>query len=180
MNSSALCSFVVALCLVMVSYSPMAANASGEQGLAEQICMENLDDKEGCTLLLKQADPKIVNAMTFDDLAQATLEWAVTKGTEAQAFLKQLAQMDNNPAITQCANFDYDGVVASFKSALEELQEDPQTASYDAKVAGDGPACCDRGLASANITNPAIAALNRQIVILSTMAFTAVCKLGDQ
>jgi len=175
MNSSALC-FAVTLCLVVIAYSPTAANAGG---LAEQICMENLEDKDGCMLLLKQADPKIVEAKTFQDLAQATLEWAVSKGSDAQTFLKRLAQTDNTPAIAQCANFDYDGVVASFRSALEELVEDPQTASYDAKTAGDGPATCDRGLASANINNPAIAAINREIVILSSMAFTAVCKFSD-
>ncbi|KAK7355844.1 hypothetical protein VNO80_15106 [Phaseolus coccineus] len=156
MNSSALCSLVMALCLVMVSYSPMAANASGEQGLAEKICTESLEDKEGCLLLLKQADPKIAKAKSFEDLAQATLEWALAKSKDGQAFLKSLAQIDKNPAIAKCANFDYDGVVASFKSALEGFKDDPQTASYDAKVAGDGPTGCDRSLASANINNPAI------------------------
>jgi len=35
MNSSALCSLVVALGLVMICYSPMAANAGGHHGLAE-------------------------------------------------------------------------------------------------------------------------------------------------
>ncbi|BAT94333.1 hypothetical protein LR48_Vigan02g201000 [Vigna angularis] len=176
MSSSTRC-FVVALCLVMISYSPMAAK--GEQGLAEQICMESFEDKEGCLALLKQADPKIVSAKSFQDLAEATLEWAVSKGSEGQAFLKELAQVDNSPAIVQCANFDYDGVVESFKSALGELKDDPETASYDAKVAGDGPDCCDRGLASANINNPAIAALNRQILLLSSLAFNAVSKCGD-
>ncbi|ESW15557.1 hypothetical protein PHAVU_007G082100 [Phaseolus vulgaris] len=177
MNSSALCSLVVALCLVMVSYSPMAANAKGEQGLAESLCMESLENREECLVLLKQAGPKIAKAKTFDDLAQATLEWALAKGRDGQAFLKGLAKIDNNPAIVQCANFDYDGVVASFKSALEGFKDDPQTASYDAKVASDGPAGCDRGLASANVNNPAITALNRQIFFLSDMAFKAVCKV---
>jgi len=177
MNSSALCSLVVALGLVMICYSPMAANAGGHHGLAEKLCMESLEDKEGCMVLLNQADPKIVKAKTFEQLAQATLEWAVSKATEGQAFLKGLAQIDNNKAIVQCANFDYDGVVASFKSALEGLKDDPDTASYDAKVAGDGPTVCDRALASANINNPAIAALNRQIFLLSNMAFKAVSKI---
>ncbi|QCE08070.1 uncharacterized protein LOC114192683 [Vigna unguiculata] len=174
MNSSALCSFVVAVCLVMVSYSPMAANG---QGLAEKTCLENLEYKDACLMLLKQADPKIVNAKTADELAQATLEWAVAKSQDAQAFLKGLSQVDNNKAIVQCANFDYDGVVASFKSALEGLKDDPQTASYDAKVAGDGPTGCDRGLASQNINNPAITALNQQIFTLSNLAFKIICKI---
>ncbi|QCE08068.1 uncharacterized protein LOC114192509 [Vigna unguiculata] len=177
MSSSTLRCLVVALCVVVLLYCPMAAN--GEQGLAEQICMESFEDKEGCMALVKQADPKIASARSLEDLAQATLEWAVSKSSEAQAFLKELAKMENNPAIVQCANFDYDGVVGSFKSALQELKEDPQTASYDAKAAGDGPDCCDRGLASANINNPAVTALNRQIFLLSNMAFTAVSKYSD-
>ncbi|XP_047152612.1 uncharacterized protein LOC124824247 [Vigna umbellata] len=175
MNSSALCSFVLAVCLVMVCYSPMAAN--GEKGLAEKMCMESLEYKDACLMLLKQADPKIVNAENVDELAEAILEWAVAKAKDAQAFLKGLAQVDNKKAIVQCANFDYDGVVASFKSALEEYKDDPQTASYDAKVAGDGPAGCDRGLASENINNPAITALNSQISTLSKLAFRIVSKI---
>ncbi|XP_014511915.1 uncharacterized protein LOC106770629 [Vigna radiata var. radiata] len=175
MNSSALCSFVVGVCLVMVCYSPMAAN--GEKGLAEKMCMENLEYKDACLMLLKQADAKILNARNVHELAKATLEWAVAKAKDAQAFLKGLAQIDNNKAIVQCANFDYDGVVESFKSALGELKDDPETASYDAKVAGDGPNNCDRGLASENVNNPAITALNRQIFTLSNFAFTIVCKI---
>ncbi|WVY97555.1 hypothetical protein V8G54_029706 [Vigna mungo] len=176
MNSSALCSFVVAVCVVMVCYSPMGANG---EGLAEKMCMENMEYKDACLMLLKQADPKIVNAKKVDELAEAILEWAVAKAKDAQAFLKGLAQIDNNKAIVQCANFDYDGVVASFKSALEEFKDDPQTASYDAKVAGDGPSDCDRGLASQNLNNPAITALNRQIFTLSNLAFRIVSKIKN-
>ncbi|CAJ1976915.1 unnamed protein product [Sphenostylis stenocarpa] len=174
MNTSTLCSVVVTLCVVLISSSPMTVNAKG--GLAAKLCMDTLEDKDGCMELLKQADPKIVTAKSYEELARAVLGWAVTKGTEGQIFLKGLALVNNNPAIVQCAGFHYDGVVASFKSAMAELKDDPQTASYDAKVASDGPAACERGLVAAKINNPAIIALNRQIVLLSTLAFLAICE----
>ncbi|KAK7343747.1 hypothetical protein VNO77_12756 [Canavalia gladiata] len=74
-----------------------------------------------------------------DMMAQVILELALNKGTEGQNFLKGLVQTNNVLAIQECATFHYDGMIGSFRSSLKELEEDPETANYDAKVAGDGP-----------------------------------------
>ncbi|KAJ1424980.1 Pla a 1-like [Sesbania bispinosa] len=135
-----------------------------------------MEDQVSCMNILK-SNPKFMHAKNIRQLTAAFLEMAINKGIEGQNFLKGLAQTTNSPAITQCANFDYDGVVGSFRSALGELKEDPLTASYDAKVAGDGPETCDRGLASEHIVNPQIIALNKQILLLSKIAFLLTDKL---
>lgn len=85
----------------------------------------------------------------------------------------------NSQAIKECATTLYDGVVGSFKSALVELGEDTMTANYDAKVSGDGPTTCDRALATEKLNNPSIAALNRDILLLSKLAFLATDKLPE-
>ncbi|XP_061345133.1 uncharacterized protein LOC133290989 [Gastrolobium bilobum] len=175
MNSSALCSLLVTLCLILISHSPLQANAKGRRVIG-QVCKEALEDRAMCMTILR-SDPRILHSKNYVQLSNMVLQLALNKGIEGQNFLKQLALTNISPAISQCANFDYDGVVESFKSALGELKDDPQTANYDAKVAGDGTDTCERGLAAAHIVNPAISALNREILLLSKIAFLATNKL---
>nr|ACU13409.1 unknown [Glycine max] len=179
-------SLALALGLIPISCSPLLANARGHHhagghhlGLVGQICTELIQNQTTCTDLVKAADPKIAQAKTFQELAQAVLEFAVNKGIEGQTFLKGLALIEQSPAIKECANFFYDGVVGSFRSALRELKEDAQTASYDAKAAYDGPDGCNRALAAENINNPAITALNGEIALLSQIAFETICKYSN-
>ncbi|XP_061345115.1 uncharacterized protein LOC133290972 [Gastrolobium bilobum] len=175
MNASALCSLLLTLCLILISHSPLQANAKGQR-VCGQVCKEALEDRAMCMTILR-SDPRILRSKNYVQLSKMVLQLALNKGIEGQNFLKQLALTNISPAIEQCANFDYDGVVESFKSALGELEDDPQTANYDAKVAGDGPDTCERGLAAAHIVNPAISALNREILLLSKIAFLATNKL---
>ncbi|KAK7343748.1 hypothetical protein VNO77_12757 [Canavalia gladiata] len=177
MNSLAL---MFTLGLILISHSPLAVNAKGQYGLGLdmriQVCRQSMPDIINCMSILR-SDPKILNAENYLELSQAILELALKKGIEGQNFLKELVQINDVPAIKECANLHYDGVIGSFRSALKELKEDPDTANSDAKVAGDGPDACDRALASAHIVNPDIAALNRQIKLLSNTAFQAINKL---
>ncbi|CAJ2629845.1 unnamed protein product [Trifolium pratense] len=102
---------------------------------------------------------------------------AINKAVVGQNFLKGLAATTKSPALTRCANFDYDGVVGSFKSALGEIKEDAETASYDAAVSIDGPTTCDRELEAEHFVNPQVTALNRQIFLVCQMARYATDKL---
>ncbi|XP_004496447.1 uncharacterized protein [Cicer arietinum] len=173
MNSSTICSLFLGLILISQS-----ANAKGHGGgLVVTIC-KGATDRAACENILG-SNSEISHAKSFSQLSKEVLEFAYNQAVEGQNFLKGLAQANNCPALTQCAHFDYDGAVMSFKSALAELTEDPQTANYDAKVAGDGPSQCDRGLASAQIVNPEVTALNRQILLLSEFAFLATSQLSS-
>ncbi|KAL5069699.1 hypothetical protein RYX36_020586 [Vicia faba] len=170
MNSSTI-GFVF-LGLILISQYPFAANARShglQSDLISIVCSASTNKAE-CNNILGSI-PEAAQAKSTRQLAKVVLEAAYDKAAEGQSFLKGLAAATNSPAFAQCANFDYDGVVMSFKSSLGELKEDPETANYDAKVASDGTAQCDRGMAAEHIVNPQVTALNRQIAFYSELAF---------
>ncbi|KAL1319552.1 hypothetical protein HN51_071809 [Arachis hypogaea] len=170
MNASK--SLLFTLSLILLSHA-----ATSSINLYESVCKDAGEDSEKCLVFLKD-DPKILAARSYKKLAKVILEMGLKKGVEGQNFLKELAKSNpNSKAIAQCANELYDGVVGSFKSSLGELEQDALTASYDAKVASDGPTTCDRALAAENINNPSIANLNKDVLFLSSLSFFAVSKL---
>ena len=169
MNTSKLSSILFTLSLILIS------QASSTK-LYEEVCKAAAKNNDRCLQVLKP-EPQIVAAEKDLDLCKQILEFAIKKGTEAQNYLKELSKTNPSPAIEECATTHYDEVVGSFKSTLGELKMDPLTASYDAKVAGDGPTTCERALAAANINNPTISALNKDILLLSQIAFLATERL---
>ncbi|OIV91422.1 hypothetical protein TanjilG_02040 [Lupinus angustifolius] len=172
MKSSAICSLLFTLGLIFISHAFLHAEANkgkGGKSLIEGICDETLEDKANCMRAVG-SDPNVLKAKNIVQLAKAVLQIALNKGMEGQSLLKELAASTNSPDLVQCANFDYDEVVLSFRSALGELKEDAQTASYDAAVAVDGPVTCNRRLAGAGIVNPVIASLNSEIMLYSKIA----------
>ncbi|KAK7391239.1 hypothetical protein VNO78_19651 [Psophocarpus tetragonolobus] len=181
MNSSILCSLMLTLCLITTLHFCLPTEAKahnrhrrlgGNPDLIDQICQQTFQDKVNCMNLLR-ADPATKQAKNLLEFSKAVLELALKKGIQGQNFLKGLAQKNNDPAIRECANSDYDGVVRSFKSALAELKVDPETSSYDAKVASDGSNNCAKAITNAHIVNPAISSLNYQISLLSKIASLA-------
>jgi len=124
-----------------------------------------------------KTEPQITTATKDFELCQLILELGIKKATEAQDHIKEIMKTNPSPAIKECATFDYDGVVASFKSSLGELTLDTMTSNYDAKTAGDGPTTCDTALANAKIHNPVLSTLNREIMLLSKIAFLATNRL---
>ncbi|MED6116279.1 hypothetical protein PIB30_098717, partial [Stylosanthes scabra] len=152
----------ILLCLGLILIIANVAQADKKCALAIKVCDGTLTERAKCMEIVR-SNPKIQSAKNPVQLSQFVLELAIHMAKEGQKFLKNLAKKSNSPALQQCAGFDYDGVVGSFKSALGEIKEDPMTANYDAKVAGDGPDTCDRGLAAEKIVNPAITKLNDEI-----------------
>ncbi|KAE9618321.1 hypothetical protein Lal_00047973 [Lupinus albus] len=174
-SSSAICSLLFTLGLVLISNAFMHAEANkgkGGKSLIEGICEETLEDKANCMRAVG-SDSNVLKAKNSLQLAKAILEIALKKGIEGQSLLKELAASTNSQDLVQCANFDYDEVVLSFRSALGELKDDAQTASYDAAVAVDGPVTCNRRLAGAGIVNPVISSLNSEIMLFSNIAARA-------
>jgi len=183
MNALTPCSLIFILCLITISHSSLPANAWAHDlrygdDLMNQVCQETLGQKMDCIKLLS-GDRKVLEATNIFDFSKAILELALQKGKEGQQFLKKLAQETKAQAIATCANQWYAGVVGSFWSALNELKESPDTANYDAKVAGDGATYCEDSLAKAHIVNPAITALNHQTSLLSLIAFLATNRIPD-
>nr|KYP50585.1 hypothetical protein KK1_027642 [Cajanus cajan] len=172
------------LCLILISHSPLLANArvdvqrrllGNDSDLISQICNKILHDKINCTNILR-ADPRVLQAKTLYEFSKAVLELALKKGIEGQNLLKELEKKVNSLAIAECANSHYNVVVGSFKMALIELKQDPQSANYDAKVAGNEAKSCETFLVVSHIVNPVISAFNHQISLLSNIAFLATNK----
>ncbi|TKY46051.1 pectinesterase protein [Spatholobus suberectus] len=175
MNSSTLSLLLFTLSLILISHAPLPTLG---KSLYESLCDEAKEYKASCLEVLK-ADPRIVGAKDNVELSKLILELGIKKGTDAQNYLKEVMKTNPSPAIKQCATTFYDGTVGSFKSSLGELNEDGLTANYDAKVAGDGPTTCDTALAAEKINNPSISALNKEILLISIVAFLATNNLPE-
>ncbi|CAL0333348.1 unnamed protein product [Lupinus luteus] len=88
--------------------------------------------------------------------------------------------LQSNPNITNAKNyFDLSGFLLDLAeekakeghNAKLELTEDTMTASYDAKVAGDGPQYCVEALTEVELENPPI---NQVVGLLSLASFFAI------
>ncbi|KAL2334948.1 hypothetical protein Fmac_016161 [Flemingia macrophylla] len=173
MTSSTLPLLFFTISLILILHAPLPTLGTN---FCETICDEAGKDEARCLEILK-VDPKMVKASSYAEISKLILKLGEEKAASAQKALKEIMKTNPSPAIAECATTFYDGVVASFKSSLGELKVDALTANYDAKVAGDGPTTCDKALASANIVNPSISTLNKDILLISKLAFIATNKI---
>ncbi|KAE9599476.1 putative pectinesterase inhibitor domain-containing protein [Lupinus albus] len=174
MNSSKV-SFLFTLFMILIfSHSLIPASC---QSLFESICKETLENEGACIQLMK-SDPRIPSATNYVDLTNYILDMAIKKATEGQNYLLDLMKTNPSKAIHQCATIDYNGSISSFKTAKVDLTQDPPTASYDAKIAGDGPANCAEAIKAENINNPTIFDINKTMLLLSDIASFAANKVG--
>ncbi|KAK2412328.1 hypothetical protein QL285_047531 [Trifolium repens] len=104
---------------------------------------------------------------------------AVEKSTKAQNYLKNLVnRYPSSKALKECSTYCYNACVHSFKVSLVALEEDRETASYDASVAGDEPNRCDSLLAGEKIVNDSsISSLNDEMQFLSHVAVLIMAHL---
>ncbi|AES62323.1 putative pectinesterase inhibitor domain-containing protein [Medicago truncatula] len=180
MNSSTICSLFLGL--ILISQSPFAANATllglggGGGPLVSLICAAS-SNKVECNKVL--SSPQITQAKNYKQLSKAITEIAMKKAVEGQAFLKGLAQKSKSEGLNICADSCYSSVVRDFKSCLDFIDGDPDTLSYDCKVAVDEPTRCDSAMAANHIVNPAVTALNRQILFLCELIFKTIDKLPN-
>ncbi|KAK7281165.1 hypothetical protein RIF29_08901 [Crotalaria pallida] len=140
------------------------------ESLYEGVCKEATITDPSCLQLLK-ADPRIPSAKTYLQLSTFILEFGVKKGKKGKNYMEEVAKTHPTKGIKLCAGNFYDNTIHSFQSAIVELKEDAESASYDAKAAGDGPAYCAQRLAEVKIDNPLI---NKEVALISTVAFLAI------
>ncbi|KAF1897183.1 hypothetical protein Lal_00034886 [Lupinus albus] len=149
MSNSKVSCLLFTVSMILISHSLIAA--SGES-LYEGVCKEA--QNPNCLPLLKD-DPRITSAKNYFDLATFILEFAEKKAREGKEYMLKIAKEHPTERFKTCAN-EYEATITSFISAKGELIEDPMTATYDAKVAGDGPEYCAEAFTAANIPNPLI------------------------
>jgi len=170
MNPSTCLSLLITISLIFNSH---AISPKSSSKLYENVCKNAGNDNQRCLKLL-EANPSIISAKDYRTLCKLFLEMAIEKATKGQNYLKTLMkEQPSSQAIKQCATNDYNGLVTSFKSSLSELNEDPISANYDAKVAGDGPQACEGALAKEKIVKSTLSTLNNNMKFLSVVAYLA-------
>ncbi|KAK2412329.1 PMEI superfamily protein precursor [Trifolium repens] len=162
-------SFSVFFTILVIFISPATSQKPGT-GLYENVC-NGVHEKQRC-LKLAENNPELTSAKDYLTLSRSFLKMSIEKSTKGQNYLKNLVnKYPSSKALKECSTNCYNACVGDFKGSLEELTEDPLSASYDAFVAGDEPNRCDKLLADEKIVNdPSISTLNNEMKFLSFLA----------
>lgn len=150
--------------------SPPLQNSSSK--LVTSVCKETVNPFE-CEAILATI-PRAKTVRTLNALAHLTLRLAVSYAKESMDFVNEMVKNNATEPIKQCA-FWYKEAVASFQSALGELEEDISSANYDIKVAGDNSDSCEEGLAKVAV--PSLTARNAQIKLFSSIGFVITSRM---
>lgn len=167
---------LLSLSIHVFSHSFLPANAE-EHDLVdvEGICRETINYK-GCMQAL-HSDPRTKKTSNFMDLAKIALELGVKNSTESKAYIDHFHKENpTTPAIEKCSSW-YQAVVASFRGALSELDDDALSANYDVKVASDYADGCEKDLASSGVKVPSISTRNQYVLLYSSIGYVITNKL---
>ncbi|PRQ24629.1 putative pectinesterase inhibitor domain-containing protein [Rosa chinensis] len=158
--------------LFLLLSSPSPTNASTR--LVESVCNEVVGILKGSNsecLKALELDPRTGSASTYEVLAPIAIDLAIANAKDSEAFIKNLLKNNSSSeAIKQCAD-SYNIVVRDFVGAKEELKEDPLSANYDIKIAGDNVRDCENALSSKGLQVPEIASRNHAMFLYSNIGF---------
>jgi hypothetical protein len=168
MNSSTFCSLFLGL--ILISQSPLSANARGllgvvGGGLVDELC-NDMDDKIACHNILG-SNPEAMKAKNYKELSKTILTMAINKAIEGQNFIKGLAAATKSLALTGCADFSYDNLVGDFKLTLGEITTEPY------KIVSYALESIEYDVESCNNDNPQVTALNKEMLLFGQMAYYA-------
>jgi len=159
------------ICLCLISY---AVNPASCLNLYEIVCSETGPDSHACLDLLK-GDYKIVAATNYHDLSTFILDLAIFQAIAFQGYIEDVANhFTHDKAIRQCADEFYIKIIALFKTALGELENNPQNSKNDVQSAGNGATNCEKAIRNEREFNPNIHAQNNQMFLLSEIAFFSI------
>ena len=159
--------FLTTYFLIFLSSSPSPTKASSK--LVDSVCKETETYNTKCQQVLG-SDPRTKSVEDPNVLAEICLQFSIANATNSLAFIKKMVQENNTEAIRQC-EASYEAVVASFKSALGELKEDPLTSNYDILIAADNADACENELAKGGGQVPSISARNDGVKLFSRIGF---------
>lgn len=167
------------------SSSPSPANAASE--LVHRVCKETETYAAKCQQVLG-SDPRTRSVEDPRLLAEISLQLSVANAKDSLAFIKKIREEEEEEEeeaiiiqMRRCESF-YEAAVASFRSALDELEEDPLTASYDVAVVADYALGCESALAQLGSRvvphSSIISARNDQLVFFSRICFVVTTLLS--
>jgi pectinesterase inhibitor-like protein len=157
---------------ILVIFISFAASQKSGTSLYENLCNgTHLKVKQRC-LKYVETNPELTSAKDYLTLSKLFLKMAIEKSIEGQNYLKKLVyKYPTSKALKHCSTYCYDTCVGDFKSSLQDLAKDLESASYDAFVAGDEPNNCDDNLvAEKKVNDPSIFTLNDEMKFLSGLA----------
>ncbi|KAE8100392.1 hypothetical protein FH972_018298 [Carpinus fangiana] len=169
-DARAVMTVALSFLLLLHSLSPTTAATKLVEGVCKKTisyanCVEALD-----------SDSRTPSASNLKDLAKIALGLALSNATESKSFIDKLLKIKRTAAVAKCSSW-YKLVVASFRSALEEVEEDALTANYDAKIASDYAVSCENELGSRGIKIPAISTINNYVQLYSSIGFVITNEL---
>ena len=171
--------FLTTIALFFLIHFISPAKAASE--IVEGVCNDS-DNYSFCIQAL-ESDPKTPAAKNHMDLAVIALNLGISNSTATRSYISRLyknpkkkTDQRKKSALEGCL-WAYDGAVSSFRSALMELKEDPLTANYDSKVAGDGAVHCSGLMTSSGIKDSSMSNGNDFILRFSNIAFVITYNL---
>ncbi|XP_044474937.1 uncharacterized protein LOC123202852 [Mangifera indica] len=144
--------FSISFVLLLHSPSPTLALSTssndGPSSLVNSVCEETTQCSYKDCVAALALDPKALSTTNVKLLAKIALNLAVpvSNSTSSLKYIDAMAKKEkSSPRLKSAHEFcisQYQYTVNSFKSALTDLDVDPMTANYDAKVASDGASYC--------------------------------------
>ncbi|KAJ0086761.1 uncharacterized protein LOC116146458 [Pistacia vera] len=169
--------------LLLHSPSPATAvpatNNDAPSSLVNKVCQKTtLCSYNDCVAALA-LDPKSSSATDAKALAKIALKLAVSNSTSSEKYIDEMAKNEgSSPGLKSALEYcvlQYQSVVLlSFRSALNEVDDDPLTANYDAKFASDGAYYCGEKLKSGGFQShdvDSIRTRNNYVTIYSDIGF---------
>lgn len=162
----------LSLSLLLLLHSLSPTNAATQ--LVDGVCKQTINYAD-CVKAL-ESDSRTPSASSLKSLAKIALGLAVSNATEGKSYIDNLLTKSRTAPVEKCSSW-YEAVVASFRSALNELDEDALTANYDAKIAGDYASSCENELSSGGVKVPEISIRNNYVQLYSSIGFVVTDKL---
>ncbi|KAH7525089.1 hypothetical protein FEM48_Zijuj06G0188000 [Ziziphus jujuba var. spinosa] len=152
----------------MLIFLSSSSSTNAASKLVNSICSQTGDYASKCQQLIG-SDRKTKDLEDPKKLAEIVLQMSLEDAQKSYDFINQMLKEKATEPVERCV-FWYEAVVASFKSAHAELEEDPESANYDVKIAGDYADNCENGLANGSPI-PEISAKNDQVWLSSRIGF---------
>jgi pectinesterase inhibitor-like protein len=163
---------VLPLSLLLLLHSLSPTNAATQ--LVIGVCKQTIN-YINCVEAL-ESDSRTPSASNLKDLAKIALGLALSNATESKSYIDGLLKKQRTAPVEKCS-FWYEAVVGSFRSSLNELEEDALTANYDAKIAGDYAISCENELSTGQVRVRAISTRNNYVLLYSSIGFVITNQL---
>ncbi|XP_044474939.1 uncharacterized protein LOC123202854 [Mangifera indica] len=162
----------------------VAPSKDGPSSLVNSVCKGTTQCSYNDCVAALALDPKTLSTTNVKLLAKTALNLAISNTTNSQTYIDKMAKKEkSSPRLKSALEFcvsQYQYSVNSFKSALRQLDVDPMTANFDAKVASDGANYCAGRLNSEGFRSQDVDSVRvkiNHVLIYSDIGYTVTSKM---